>query len=163
MSYQLQTHDHGHHIKHLDTDECAGYVKPLKNGSGFSVHRALTLMNEKDRIATVGSIDEAVNALAAYYEENPPRWKREKAYRFTRADGYAPYTAHVKWTFYGVLIVERQGPGEWSAERNGDMLQRHENWAIFRTADEAKHVADKHMRDGFANYPVITDGYSWDI
>jgi len=23
-------------------------------------------------------------------------------------------------------------------------------------------AADDHMRDGFANYPVLSDGYSWE-
>ena len=33
------------------------------------------------------------------------------------------------------------------------MLQRSDMWTIFRTAKEAKQVADIRMRDGFVNLP----------
>jgi hypothetical protein len=34
--------------------------------------------------------------------------------------------------------------------------------AIFATSEEAKRVADDHMRDGFPTAVPINDGFSWD-
>ena len=34
--------------------------------------------------------------------------------------------------------------------------------ATFPTAELAKYAADLHERDGFADYPALNDGYSWD-
>jgi hypothetical protein len=59
----------------VETDQCAGLIKPLKGGKGFSVHRALTNGYERNRIAVVKSIGDALPALTTYYDENPPRWK----------------------------------------------------------------------------------------
>jgi hypothetical protein len=151
MIYQLKTHDQGHHIMHIETGECAGYLEPLKNSSGFIVHRALALGNEREKIAVIKSVDEAVPTLAAYYEKNPPQWK-----------GGAKARRYIKWTFHGVLTVERQGSREWTAELSGDILVRDGEEAIFATSDEAKRVADTHMRDGFGNSGPVHDGFSWD-
>jgi hypothetical protein len=152
MIYQLKTHDQGHHIMHVETGECAGYLEPLKNGSGFIVRQALALGNEREKIAVIKSIDEAAPTLEAYFENNPPRWK-----------GGAKARRYIKWTFYGVLTVERQGPREWIVDRNTDRLQRDDGMeAIFETSEEAKRVADNHMRDGFLTAVPINDGFSWD-
>jgi hypothetical protein len=115
------------------------------------VRRVLTLGNERQKIAFIRSLDEAVPALAANYEKNPPRWK-----------GGAKAKEYRKWTFYGVLTAARQGPSEWSAARNTDFLEHDGMWAVFKTAREAMRAADNHMRDGFADYPVLNDGYSWE-
>jgi len=96
------------------------------------------------------SIDEAVPTLGAYYEKNPPRWK-----------GGAKARRYIKWTFYGVLTVERQGPGEWTVERSGAILVRSDDDAIFATSEEAKRVADIHIQDGFPNAEPVDDGFSW--
>jgi hypothetical protein len=152
MIYQLRMDGQSHLIMHVETGECAGYLAPLKDSSGFIVHRALALGNERQKIAVIKSLDEAVPALAADYEKNPPPWK-----------GGAKARQYIKWTFYGVLTVERQGPGQWAAERNTDRLQRDDIWAIFGTAEEAKHAADNHMRDGFPTAMPINDGFSWDL
>jgi hypothetical protein len=151
MVYQLKTYDQGHHIMHVETGECAGYLEPLKNRSGFIVHRVLALGNERVKIAVIKSIDEAAPTLAAHYKKNPPRWK-----------GGAKARQYIKWTFHGVLTVERQGPGQWTVDRNTDMLQRGDMDAIFATSEEAKRVADDHMRDGFPTAVPINDGFSWD-
>jgi hypothetical protein len=152
------------HIMHDETNEFAGYVLRLKNGRGFSVHRALTKTNEKGRIAVIRSIEEAIPVLAAYYEKTPPRWRRERETRFNWYDrSSTTFIAFYKWTFYGVLSVERQEPGQWIAYRNGDALERNGRDAIFKTPDEAKRAADAHMCDGFPNSETIHDGFSWEL
>jgi hypothetical protein len=151
MTHQLFMHGDGHHIMHAETGDYAGYLEPLKRGSGFIVHRALTLRNEREKIAVIKSIDEAVPTLAAYYKKNPPRWK-----------GGAKARRYIKWTFYGVLTVECQEPGRWAVDRNTDMLLCNGLEASFVTSQEAKHVADIHQRDGFPNSVPINDGFSWD-
>ena len=74
MSYQLKTDNQGYHVMHVETGECAGYLERQKKGSGFIVHRALALRNEREKIAVIKSVDEAVPTLAAYNEKTPPRW-----------------------------------------------------------------------------------------
>ena len=150
MTYQLVTHDDGYHIKHVEADEYVGWLIPLKGG--FVVHRAMVLSNERQKIAFVKSVDEAVPALADYNEKHPPRWV-----------GGARAKRYEKWTFYGVLAVERQGLREWAVERSGEVLQRDGDDALFATSDEAKEAADIHMRDGFPNSEQIDDGLSWHL
>jgi hypothetical protein len=49
MSYQLKTDNQGYHIMHVETDQCAGFLRPLKQGC-FSLHRALVLANEREHL-----------------------------------------------------------------------------------------------------------------
>src|SRR5713101_3077072 len=127
-------HDDPHAIEHNDTDACAGYVKPLKGGTGFSVHWALT-SPIRDRIATIGDLNEAIPVLTAYYEAHPPRWKRKRVTRFYISFGDITFTAYVKWAFYGVLSVERQEPGVWVANRCTEPLLHDGREAIFATSE----------------------------
>jgi hypothetical protein len=92
-----------------------------------------------------------VPALAGYNEKHPPQWT-----------GGAKAKRYEKWTFYGVLTVERQGRREWTVQRSGEVLVRDGEDAVFATSDEAKQAADIHMRDGFPNSETVDDGLSWD-
>jgi hypothetical protein len=147
MTYLLKTDNQSHHIMHVETDECVGYLKPLKRG--FILYRALT--DGRKKIAVINSVDEAVPTLAAYNEKHPPQWM-----------GGAKARCHNKWTFYGVLKVERQARGEWTVERSRELLACGGAYAVFPTAEEAKHMADIHMCDGFPNSVPVDDGFSWD-
>jgi hypothetical protein len=153
----------GDHFTHVETGECAGWVVPLKSGKGFSVHRALTNINERDKIAVVKSIDDALPTLTTYYVEHPPQWKRTRDTRFNSSDGYTMFTAFVRWTFYGVFTVKQDETGVWVATRCTDALLLDGEQAIFSTAEIARHVVDLHERDGISNYPALDDGFSWDI
>jgi hypothetical protein len=148
------------HVMHDETGAWAGYVVPLKNERGFRLHRGLPDMKG---YAIIGSIAEAIPALTAYYQAHVPKWKRGTDTRFNcwyRTS--TTFTVYYKWTFYGLLSVERQEPRQWMAYRNGDALEESSGRdAIFKTPDEAKCAADVHMRDGFPNSPTIHDGFSW--
>jgi hypothetical protein len=149
------------HFFHVETGECAGYIVPLKSGKGFSVHRALTGINERDRIAVVKSIDEALPALTEFYETHWPRWKRTRESQFDRDTGYTMSTAYIKRSFYGFLKVKQQDDGQWVATRYTDTLLKNGIEATFPTAEIARHVVDLHERDGLSNFP-LRDGYSWE-
>lgn len=150
MIYQLVVDKHGYHIRHLETGEYVGWLEPLKAGSEFVVRRAMIPCNEREKIAIVKSVDEAVPALADYNEKHPPQWM-----------GGAKAKRYEKYTFYGVLIVQRSGPGEWTVERCLEMLNRDGTYATFATSDEAKRVAEMHLRDGFPNSKRVEDGLYW--
>jgi hypothetical protein len=149
---------------HVETGQCAGRVIPLKNGKGFSVHRDLTIFNyERDQIAVVKSMDEALPKLTDYYEKQWPQWRRTRDSQFDADAGYTMYTKYIKWTFYGVFTVKQEEAGKWIATRYTRRLLRDSQEATFLTAEVAKHVADLHERDGIANYPALDDGYSWEV
>jgi hypothetical protein len=108
------------------------------------------MSSERQKIAIIKSVEEAVPTLADYNQNNPPRWV-----------GGAKAKRYEKWTFYGVLAVERQGRSEWTVQRSGEVLFCDRGEAMFATSDEAKQAADIHMRDGFPNSEPVDDGYSW--
>jgi hypothetical protein len=149
----------------LETGQCAGYVIPLKNGKGLSVHRAMKIDgNERDKIGVVKSMDEVLPNLTDYYEKNWPQWKRLRDSRFDyNRNEYTMFTKFIKWTFYGVFTVKPEDTGRWVATRYTEKLLRDGEEATFATAELARHVADLHERDYVANYPAIDDGYSWEI
>jgi hypothetical protein len=162
MRYELRQKDHL--FCHVETGQCVGRVIPLRNGRGFSVHRAMTITaDERDKIGAVKSIDDALPMLATYYEEHPPKWKRQRDSRFNDDDGYTMYTAFIKWTFYGVFTVKQEENGRWVATRYTKALLRNGEEATFATSEQARHVADLHERDDVANYPALDDGYSWEL
>jgi hypothetical protein len=159
MRYEF--HQQGDQFIHTETGQYAGRVIPLKSGRGFSVHRDLTNLNERDKIGVVKSMDEALPYLTNYYVKNPPQWKRTRNARFNHREGYTMFTAFIKWTFYGVFTVKQEETGLWVATRCTDALLLDRQEAIFSTAEVAQYVVDRHERDGFSNYPALDDGYSW--
>jgi hypothetical protein len=147
---------------HVDSGHCAGRVVALENGKGFSVHRAFTDADERDKIGVVKSMNEALPKLADYYEKNWPKWKRTRKARHHEDGRYTMYTEFAKWSPYGVFNVTQQEDGLWVATRCNDALLHDVMVAAFETSEIARHVADLHEYDGFANYPALNDGYSWD-
>ena len=160
MEYELRQQDD--RFFHVETGQYAGYVIPLKSGKGFSVHRAMTNFNERDRIGVAKSMDEALLKLTDYYEKNWPQWKRTREGQFDGDAGYSMYTAYIKWSFYGVFTVKQQEDGQWGATRCREKLLRDGEEATFPTAEVARYVVDRHERDGVANFPALDDGYSWE-
>jgi hypothetical protein len=161
MQYELRQQDD--RFFHVETGLCVGYVAPLSNGKGFSLHRALKIFShERDQIAVVKSLDEALPKLTDYYEKRWPQWRRTRDGQFDEGAGYTMHTKHIKWTFYGVFTVWQQEDRQWVATRYMEQLLHYGEQATFPTAELAKHVADLHERDGVANYPALDDGYSWE-
>lgn len=147
----------------VETGQCAGYAAPLPNGKGFSVRRALVIFGyERDQIAVVKSLDEALPKLTDYYDRQWPQWKRTRDGQFDGDAGYTMFTAYIKWTFYGVFTVKQRQNGPWVATRCMEKLLRDGEEATFPTAELARYVADRHERDGVANYPALNDRYSWE-
>jgi hypothetical protein len=148
-------------LLHVDSGHCAGRVVPLENGKGFSVHRAFTDTDERDKIGVVSSIDEALPLLIDYYEKHWPKWKRRRNARHHEDGRYSMYTEYSKWSPYGVFNVT-QHAGLWIATRCRDALLLDGKEAFFSTAELAKHAVDLHEWDGFGSYPAIDDGFTWD-
>ena len=116
-------------------DFYVGYICLLKNASGaptYSVRRRIA----QYEIAVVKSLDEAIAALAAYYEENPPWWHRRN---------WQLSECRVRETNRGRLCVEEIKPGKWAAYRRGQELLKKGKRAIFSTRDEAQHTADAYL------------------
>jgi hypothetical protein len=147
---------------HTDTGLDAGHIIPLKNGKGFSVHRALTNSNERDKIAVVKSSDEALEIITDYYKKHWPQWKQIRDSRYDRDEGYTLYTAYIKWSFYGVFRVEQQEDGRWVATRCREKLLRHGKEAGFAKAEIARYTVDLHEYDGTPGYPTGHDGFAWE-
>ena len=161
MRFDFRQQDHL--FFHVESGHCAGRVVPLKDGKGFSLHRTMTISsNERDKIGIVKSVDEALPKLTDYYERNWPQWKRTRKGQHDGDAGYTMYTEFIKWSFYGLFTVKQQGDGLWVATRCTDALLHDGEEATLPTAEVAKYVADLHERDGFANFPALHDGYSWD-
>jgi hypothetical protein len=117
--------------------------------------------DESEEIAVVKSLDDAIPALAAYYEANPPRWERESDDTMRYADMAPCRARYIKKTQFDPLWVDKIKPRQWLAYRNGHELLTDGNIAIFTTCAEAQRVADAHLRDGYPNSEIITDGFSW--
>ncbi|MEH2558535.1 hypothetical protein V1286_006064 [Bradyrhizobium algeriense] len=159
MRYELR--QEGNNFIHVETGQSAGYVTPLENGRGFSVHRDLTEINERDQIGVVKSIQEALPKLSYYYLKHLPKWVRRRDGQFGGDAGYVMCTVYSKWSFYGVFEVKQQEDGQWVATRCTEKLLRDGEEVTFPTAEVARYVVDRHKRDGIANYPALDDGYSW--
>jgi hypothetical protein len=129
-------------ILNNDSDCYVGYVALRR--SRYHVQNV-----EGDEIAVARSLDDAIPALAAYYEKNPPRWERESARRYNEL------------TQFGLLRVEQDQPGQWLAYRNDYPLMRDGKSAIFATCEEAQRAADTHMRDDYPNSETVCDGLAW--
>jgi hypothetical protein len=126
-----------------DNSDCyVGYV--ALRGARYHVQNV-----DSDDIAIVRSLDDAIPALAAYYEKNPPRWERESARQYNEL------------TQFGLLRVEQDQPGQWLAYRNDYPLMRDGKSAIFATREGAQRAADTHMQDDYPNSETICDGLTW--
>ncbi len=144
----LKNYDH-YAIVNDDADFIVGRVYPL-DGQGFRVSADLPSDCECDEVAVVQSLDDAIPALAAYYERNPPRWQRETA------------TRYVKFTQFALLRVEQDEGGHWLAKRDDYPLLRNGEPAFFATCSEAQSASDAHLLDYYPGVEIIDDGLSWE-
>jgi hypothetical protein len=129
-------------ITNCDSNCALGWV--FSNGGMYHVET-----DDEEFVVTVRTLDEALPALLAYYEKNPPQWKYKSATRYT------------KWTEFGDLRVEQESPEQWLAYRTDCPLLRTGNPAIFASPEEAQRVADVHYREGYPNSEIIFDGFAW--
>ena len=143
MKYLLQKYDNEYVILNDDSDYQAGYVRPLQLGLVGPRYRVQN--DECDEIAVVKSINEAIPALAAYYEKNPPRWERESDGPTYGSNADAPGRCgarYIKETQFGPLWVDQIKPGQWLTYRNDHELLTDGKIAIFATCEEAQRAAD---------------------
>jgi hypothetical protein len=105
---------------------------------------------DNEEIAVVPSLDDAIPAIIAYYEKNPPRWERESVSQYNKLSQFGP------------LRVEQDQSGQWLAYRNYDYpLLRNGQPAIFATFENAQRAADAHAGDGYPNSETIYDGFAF--
>jgi hypothetical protein len=151
MNYVLvKYHDH-YAILNDDADFIVGRASPSNGQQGpFRVTADLAPDWESDDVAVVQSLDDAIPALAAYYERNPPRWQRESA------------TKYANFTQFAILWVEQDEQGHWRAKRDEYPLMRNGEPAFFATCGEAQSAADAHLLDYYPGVEAIDDGLSWD-
>jgi hypothetical protein len=104
------------------------------------------------RIGSVNSTDLILPTVAMHHKRHPARWKREAT------EGWS------KWTHYGWLKIKRIDHRLYELYRAFEPLC-HENRHLVRVTslEEAKRLADLHMRQGYPNAARIDDGLSWDI
>lgn len=154
MSYQylLAPRGDGFAIVHVEASVHLGYIEPYE--TKYRVRHDQIVDDEWDDVAIVNSIDEAIPALLTYYEKHP-RWEHLKA------------TEYTKLTPFGLLLVEQNQFGSWSAYRYYTdcyrPLLRDGKPAIFATVEEAQRAADAHLRDDYPNAEATGDGLSWSI
>jgi hypothetical protein len=145
MSYLIeQQRDDFFAIVHHHSDCIVGCV--ALRGARYHVRNI-----DNEEIAIVGSLDDAIPALAAYYAANPPQWE------------YESDTQCSKWTLFGPVLVEQDQSGQWVAYRhcNDYPLLQNGQPAIFATLEEAKQAADAHASDGYPNSETIYDGFAF--
>jgi hypothetical protein len=167
MKYLLLECGDGYEIANDDADSHVGSVELLKPdlaGPRYLVWAYNPRLEKIDEIAIVKSIDEVVPAIAAYYEENPPRWEPEGDGPKYASNADAPARCgprYIKETQFGPLWVDQIKPGQWLAYRNDHELLIDDKIAVFTTCEEAQRAADAHLRDGYPNSEIIDDGFSW--
>jgi hypothetical protein len=165
MKYLLQqSDDDRYHVINDDADSFAASVYALKRGKlikAYCVEIEVPGSEECHEIL-IKSIDEAIPAVAVYYEANPPRWEPESELT-PRYDEMGPCLArYVKQTQFGCLWVDQIESGQWVAYRSGHELRRDDGKiAKFATSEEAQRAADAHFRDGYPNSEEVNDGLSW--
>lgn len=122
------------------SDCCVGYVT-LRDGR-YHVEN-----DDNDEIAVVKTLDDAIPAIAAYYEAIP--WVYESETRYTKS------------TPFGPLHVEQDQSG-WVAYRHYEYpLLRNGYSASFATLEEAQQAADAHAPDGYPSSETIFDGFAF--
>jgi hypothetical protein len=158
MKYLIEPQGDDHFAIVNDDADChVGYV--ALRGARYHVENV-----EDKEIAVVQSLDDAIPALATYYEENPPQWEPESESTTygSNADALARCGPRfIKETQFGPIWVEQIKSERWVAYRNHHELLIDGNMAVFNTCDEAQRAADAHLSDGYPNSATINDGFSW--
>src|SRR2546426_9530421 len=120
----LKNYDH-YAIVNDDADFIVGRVDPLNGRGGFRVSADLAPDWCNGDVDIVQSLDDAIPALAAYYERNPPQWQRETA------------TRDAKFTQFAFLRVAQDESGHWLAKRDDCPMLRGGKPALFPSREEA--------------------------
>jgi len=104
---------------------------------------------EGETVGFVNDVTDAVQMLLDYFKEHPPQWE-ERGPR-----GYAKYSP------FGMLEVQQDQLGSWFVYRDErDLLIRPDGApAVFRTAEEARSVADAHLRHKLGT--ESKEGFEW--
>jgi hypothetical protein len=146
----LRNYDH-YAIVNDDANFIVGCAYPANGREGlFRVVADVTpTLCEDGEVAVVRSIEEAIPALAAYYENNPPKWQTVGA------------ACYLKYTQFAILRVERGNCGSWLAYRDDHPMLYDKTLADFATGEEAQRAADAHLLDLYPNSKPVYDGLSW--
>jgi hypothetical protein len=117
-----------------------GYVH-LRTGT-YCVERADVncAVGQGVEVAIVKSLDDAIPALAAYFEKNPSQWKREGVSKYSR------------FTQFGKLWVAKDRLGEWWAYRDGTPFGPNGSSVTFPSRQMAQRTADAHACDWLAQF-----------
>jgi hypothetical protein len=166
MRYLLQKYEREDHFDVIndDADSLVASVEPLgpdEDGPGYRVR--IEAFTECPEIV-IKSIDEAIPAVAAYCEANPPQWEPESDDSPRYAQMGPCRARYIKDTQFGHLWVDQIESGQWVAYRMDYALSIDGGKiAKFATREEAQRAADAHFRDGYPNSETINDGLSWPV
>jgi hypothetical protein len=166
MRYLLQKYERENHYDVIndDADSLAGSVYALKPGEGGPGYRVDIYWRGKDHEIAVKSLDDAIPAVAAFYEANPPQWEPESDLTPGCAAMEPCRARYFKETQFGDQWVGQVKSGKWVAYRAGHGLSvAGGKIAKFATREEAQRAADAHFRDGYPNSETINDGLSWPV
>jgi hypothetical protein len=164
MKYlMLRRNDDCYDIVNDDANYLVASARPAKGGPGYRVRICMT-DDDKCLELLIKSINEAIPAVAAYYEANPPRWEPDSDLT-PRCAAMEPCRArYFKETQFCYLWVGQGKSGQWVAYRDGHGLSFDcGKIAVFATCKEAQRAADAHFRDGYPNSEVAKDGLSWPV
>lgn len=166
MTYLLQKYEREDHYDVIndDADSLVASVYARKAGGGALSYHVDIYWRGKDHEIVVNSLDDAIPAVAAFYEGNPPQWEPESDLTPSCAAMELCRARYFKETQFGDLWVGQVKSGEWVAYR-GDHALSHADGktAHFATRKKAQHAADAHFRDGYPNSEAITDGLTWPV
>ena len=167
MKYLLLRHNHDcYDIANDDSNFHVASVyrlRPDGDGPRYRVEIPVPSTDD-DHAVFVKSIDEAIPAIAAYYEANPPRWVPKSDLTPLYATMEPCRARYFKETQFGNLWVDQVKSGQWVAYRDCHGLSvAGGKIAKFATREEAQRAADTHFRDGYPNSETTDDGLSWPV
>src|SRR5262245_59561380 len=142
MRYRVYPEGERFRIFNEDANLLFGSICPRPGGQDvrYSVEN-----DHGDEVALVASIDEAIEAWAAYV----PPWERISSTEYERR------------TDYGDLRVQQIQPGRWVAYRDGCELGDENGPTIFSTLQRAQSTGYLHVRDLYPSSSCVDDGLSW--
>jgi hypothetical protein len=167
MKYLLLRYDNDprrYDIANDDANSLVASAYALGPDQGGPGYRVQIHTDYEDPEFVIRSIDEAIPAVVAYFEANPPRWEPESDFT-PRWGAMEPCRAcYIKDTQFGYLRVGQVKSGQWVASREGHGLAvAGGKIAKFATREEAQRAADAHFRDGYPNSEMTNDGLSWPV
>ena len=98
---------------------CVCALRPGEGGPGYRVQILVPDTDDEYPEFVIKSIDEAIPAVAAYYEAHPPRWEPESDCSPRYAEMGSCRARYIKQTQFGQLWVDQIESGQWVAYRDG--------------------------------------------